>query len=262
MSRPLTTLTAPELLSVLREIEGRGHYDTAHRVRQRLHQVFLYAIVTGRADRSPAADLEGALIPIPTKHHAAVTTPRGVGALLRAIDAYDGHRSTVYALRLLPLTFVRPFELRHATWDEFDVDDALWRIPAARMKMSEAHLVPLSRQALAVLTELRALSSAPAGGLLFHSLRTTRRPISDNAMNAALRRMGFGKDEMTAHGFRSVANTLLNELGWSPDVIERQMAHQERNKVRAAYNRALYLDDRRRMMQAWADHLDALRSQR
>lgn len=257
-ARPTAEIEAPELLAVLRRIEERGAYETAHRTKEKCGQVFRYAIATGRASRDPSADLRGALIPITRTSRAALTDPAKIGGLLRAIDGYTGQFATRCALRLAPLLFVRPGELRRAEWAEFDLDGALWRLPAGKMKMGEEHLVPLSRQAVAVLRELESLTGR--GRYLFPSLRSPNEPMSENTVNAALRRLGYDKDTMTGHGFRAMASTQLNEMGWAPDVIERQLAHAERNKVRAAYNRAQYLAERRKMMQAWADYLDALRA--
>lgn len=256
-ARPVAELTAPDVLDVLRRIEARGAHETAHRTKQRIAQVFRYAIATGRARHDPAADLRGALAPVVSKSRAAITDADGVGDLLRALDGYSGQFVTRCALRLAPLVFARPGEIRRAEWAEFDLDRAEWRIPASKMKMREEHIVPLSAQAVAVLRELHPLTGQ--GRYLFPSLRSAREPMSENTINAALRRLGFDKHTMTAHGFRALASTRLNELGWAPDVIERQLAHAERNKVRAAYNRAQYLAERRKMMQAWADYLDALR---
>jgi len=257
-SKPARVVTAPELLAALRRIESRGAVESAKRVRQYCGQVFRYAIATGRAERDPAADLKGALAPVKAKHFAAITDSKAVAGLLRAIEEYRGAFVTLCALKLAPLTFVRPGELRHAEWSEFDLDAAEWRIPGPKMKMRDMHIVPLSRQAVEVLKDLHPLTGS--GKYVFPSERTASRPMSENTVNAALRRMGFARDEMTGHGFRSMASTLLNEKGWPPDVIERQLAHAERNKVRAAYNRAEYLAERRRMMQDWADYLDALKS--
>lgn len=257
-SMPVRQLTAPKILEVLRRLEARGRHETAHRTKQRISQVIRYAIATGRADSDPTRDLRGALAAIEVKSRAAITQPAKVGELLRAIDGYQGDPATCVALKLAPLTFVRPGELRGAEWREFDLEAAEWRIPGERMKMGDAHIVPLSRQAAEVLRGLHVLSGN--GKFLFPSLRTRERPISENTLNAALRRMGFSQDEMTAHGFRAMASTLLNEQGFPPDVIELQLAHQERNKVRAAYNRAQRLEERRKMMQAWADYLDGLRA--
>jgi integrase len=220
--------------------------------------VFRYAVATGRAERDPTADLRGALAPVVVRNHPAITEPVKIGELMRSIDGYQGQRATEYALKLLPLVFVRPSELRCAEWKEFDLDHAEWRIPANRMKMREQHIVPLARQAVALLRDLQPLTGTSR--YLFPSLRTNERPISNNTLNAALRRLGYTGDEMVSHGFRSMASTCLNEQGWHPDLIELQLAHAERNKVRAVYNRATRLADRRKMMQAWADHLDSLRA--
>ena len=255
-AQPVGEIAAPELLAMLRRVESRGALETAHRVHQVCGQVFRYAIATGRARRDPSADLRGALPPVPEKHHAALTKPADVAGLMRAITSYQGSFVTRCALRLAALTFVRPGELRRAEWSETDFDNAVWRIPAAKMKMRAEHLVPLSPQAVAVLKELHALTSG--GRYLFPSVRTPNRPMSDNTVLAALRRMGYGRDEMSGHGFRSTASTLLNEMGWSADAIERQLAHAERDEVRGAYNRAEYLAERKRMMQSWADYLDGL----
>ena len=257
-SRPISAITAQELLGALRRIEARGRHETAHRVRALAGRVFRYAVATGRAHHDVAADLKGALAPVKSKNFASVTDPARVGELMRAIHGYSGHPVTALALKLAPLVFVRPGELRAAEWPEFDLANAEWRIPGERMKMGEPHLVPLSRQALAILRELQPL--ARGGKYLFPSLRTRDRPMSDNTINAALRRMGYTSEEQTGHGFRSMASTLLNEQGFPPDVIELQLAHTERNKIRAAYNKAQRLPERRKMMQAWADYLDGLRA--
>ena len=257
-NRPITEIDAPELLKVLRRIEERGAHETAHRTKQRAGQVFRYAIATARAKHDPTADLRGALAPVVSTSRAAITDPAKVGVLLRAIDAYQGSLVTKCALRLAPLVFVRPGELRRAEWSELALDAAIWRIPASKMKMREEHIVPLPAQAVAVLRELQPLTGR--GQYVFPSHRGKARMMSENTINAALRYMGFDKDTMTGHGFRAMASTRLNEMGWAPDIIERQLAHAERNKVRAAYNRAQYLDERTRMMQAWADYLDGLRT--
>jgi integrase len=255
---PIVDVSAPELLKVLRRIEANGNHETAHRCRSLCSRIFRYAIATGRAERDPAADLQGALAPTKATSFAAITDPKRIGGLLRAIDGYQGQPTVVAALKLAPLVFVRPGELRGAQWSE--IDGVEWRIPAARMKMGREHIVPLSKQAVAILDELEPLTGS--GRLLFPSLRTTSRPISDNTLNAALRRLGFDKDEMTAHGFRSMASTRLNELGFDPDVIEAQLAHVDGNSVRRIYNRAEYLKRRQTMMQAWADYLDGLKADR
>ena len=256
-TRPIASITAQELLAALRRIEARGKHETAHRVRSLAGRVFRYAVATGRAQHDVAADLKDALAPVKSRNFASVTEPARVGELLRAIDGYSGQPITALALKLAPLVFVRPGELRGAEWSEFDLEGAEWRIPAARMKMGEQHIVPLARQAVAILRELHILTGS--GRYLFPSLLSAERPMSDNTINAALRRLGYGSDEQTGHGFRSMASTLLNEQGFAPDVIELQLAHVERNKVRAAYNRAQRLDERRKMMQAWADYLACLR---
>lgn len=256
--RPIAEITPPELLSVLRRIENRGAIETAHRACQNCGQVFRYAIATGRAERDISADLKGAIPPPKKSHHASIIKPSEIGALLRAIEDYQGHFVTKCALRLAPLVFVRPGELRHAEWQEIDFSNAEWRIPAEKMKMSVMHIVPLSTQAIAILRELKALTGK--GQYIFPSVRNSKRAMSENTVLGALRRLGYTSDEMTGHGFRSMASTLLNEQGWNPDAIERQLAHGERNTVRAAYNYAEYLPERKKMMQHWADHLDDLKA--
>ena len=257
-SRPVAAITAQELLVVIRRIEARGRHETAHRVRALAGRVLRFAVATGRAQHDVAADLRDALAPVRSRNFASVTDPARVGELMRAIDGYTGYPVTALALKLAPLVFVRPGELRAAEWSEFDLANAEWRIPAARMKMKEPHIVPLARQAIAIVRELEPL--ARGGRYLFPSLRTRDRPMSENTINAALRRLGYSSEEQTGHGFRSMASTLLNEQGFPPDVIELQLAHTERNKVRAAYNKAQRLPERRKMMQAWADYLDGLRA--
>jgi integrase len=258
-TRPISQITAPELLLTLRKVEARGHYETTRRLRSVCREVFRYAIATGRAEHDPSFDLRGALTAPTTTHHAAITKPAAIGQLLRAIDGYDGHPITTTALKLAALTFVRPGELRHAEWSEFDFNNAQWLIQAERMKMRRPHVVPLAQQTIAALEELKP--NTGRGRYVFPSLRSSVRPMSENTINAALRRLGYSKDEMTGHGFRSMAATRLNEMGtWNPDAIERQLAHQEANAVRRAYTaQAEYLDERRTMMQAWADYLDELR---
>ena len=257
-SRPVTALTAPELLEVFRRLESRGKHETAHRSKQRVGQVLRYAIATGRAERDPTADLRGALTPIKVTNRAAVTDPREVAQLLRALDGYQGHAIVEAALKMAPLVFVRPGELRAAEWAEINLDAAEWRIAAHRTKMRRPHLVPLAKQAVAILREIEPLTGR--GRYVFPSPRTSQRPLSDNAITAALRRIGYTGEQMSWHGFRAMASTLLNELGFPPDIIELQLAHQERDEVRAAYNRAQRLDERRKMMHAWADYLDSLRA--
>jgi len=257
-SQPITALTAPELLEVFRRLERRGKHETAHRSKQRVGQVLRYAIATGRAQRDPTADLRGALAPINVTNRAAVTDPREVAQLLRALDGYKGHPIVEAALKLAPLVFVRPGELRAAEWAEINLEAGEWRIAAHRTKMRRPHLVPLAKQAAAILREVEPLTGR--GRYVFPSPRTSQRPLSDNAITAALRRIGYTGEQMSWHGFRAMASTLLNELGFPPDIIELQLAHQERDEVRAAYNRAQRLDERRKMMHAWADYLDSLRA--
>lgn len=255
---PVSELTVREVLPLLRRLEAADKLETAQRLKQKIGQVCRYAMIEGKAEVDPTASLRGALKTPKTRHHAAITEPKAIGGLLRAIDGFVGSPVTLAALRVLPLVFVRPGELRHAEWSEFDLDAAEWRIPAERMKMGAAHLVPLSRQAVTILRGLYPLTGS--GRYVFPGMRTAQRPISENTINAALRRLGYTKDEMSAHGFRAMASSRLNEMGWNPDAIERQLAHAESNKVRAAYaHGAEYLADRRRMMQEWADYLDGLK---
>jgi len=256
--RPIASISAQELLIMLRKMEGKGKYETAKRLRSTCSQVFRYAIATARAERDVSADLRGALIAPKPVHRAAITSSKAAGGLLRAIEAFEGHPNTKAALRLLPHVFVRPGELRHAEWSDFDFDKALWTIPPHKTKMRRAHTIPLSRQALAILETIE--HDAEYSRFLFPSLRSVDRPMSENTINAALRRMGFAQDEMTGHGFRAMAATLLNEMGlWHPDAIERQLAHCDNNAVRRAYTRGEYWDERVKMMQHWSDHLDFLR---
>lgn len=255
-SRPIADLTPPELLACLRRIEARGALETAHRAHQNCGQVFRYAIATGRAERDISIDLRGSLTPAVVEHHASLTDPKAIGALLRAIVGYQGSLPTKGALRLAPLVFLRPGELRRGEWAEIDLGAAEWRIPAEKMKARAPHIVPLSKQAVVALKELQPLTGR--GKYLFPSIRTGSRPMSENTVNAALRRLGYGNEEMTGHGFRSMASTLLNEHGWNRDAVERQLAHAERDTTRAAYNYAELLPERKRMMQWWADYLEAL----
>jgi integrase len=265
-TRPIAEIKTPELLGVLRRIESRGAQETAHRAMQNCGQVFRYAVATGRAERDPTGDRRGALPPPKGRHHASITEPKRIGELLRAIDAYEGFFATKCALRLAPLLFVRPGELRKAQWREIDLEKAEWRIPAGRMKMREQHIVPLCRQAVDIVRELEPLTNGTIAATtgtaryVFPSARSRERPMSNNAVLAALRRMGYAKDEMTGHGFRSMASTLLHEQGWNHQVIERQLAHAERSAVSAACNFAEHLPERRKMMQSWADYLDALKA--
>jgi integrase len=256
---PISEITAPELLAVLRGIERRGRFETAKRLRSICGTVFRYAIATGRAERDPSADLRGALTAHQVNHRATIVDPKAIGALLRAIDDFEGQPTTRSALRLAPHVFVRPGELRHAEWSEFDLDGAVWSIPAAKMKMRRAHRVPLSSPSLSIVRQLKEITGN--GRWLFPSVRTVLRPISENTLNAVLRRLGYGSEDMSSHGFRAMAATRLNEMGrWNPDAIERQMAHQEANAVRRAYTHGTeFWDERVAMMQAWSDYLDGLR---
>ena len=256
-NRPINEIGARELLTALQRIERRGAVETAHRAKQNCSQVFRYAIATGRAERDPSADLKGALPPPKTKHHASITDPKKIGALLRAIDGYEGSQVTRLALQLAPLVFVRPGELRAAEWAEFKLDASEWRISATRMKMRSEHVVPLSTQARRILDELKRHTGS--GTYVFPGVRSRGRCMSENTLNAALRRLGYTSSDMTTHGFRSMASTCLNEMGWNRDAIERQLAHSDRDSIRAAYNYAEHLPLRREMMQAWADYLDRLR---
>ena len=256
-STNIRAVEAADILKAVQHAERRQAVETAHRLVQLCGQVFRYAIVTGRAKHDVSADLRGALQAVTVQHRAAITDPKGIGRLLRAIDGYTGYFPVCCALRLAPLVFVRPGELRLAEWTEIDMENAEWRIPASKMKMRQVHIVPLSRQALAVLEELKPFSGN--GKFLYPSVRTDSKAITDATLLAALRGMGFTKEEMTVHGFRGMASTLLNEKGYNRDWIERQLAHGERNGVRAAYNYAEYLPERRKMMQEWADYLDTLK---
>jgi integrase len=261
----LADIKAPDLLACLRRVEARGAIETAHRVKQACGQVFRYGVATGRCERDPSADLRDALRPIQTRHHAAIIEPQRVGELLRAMADYRGQPVTRAALQLAALVFQRPGEIRKAEWAEFELDAGLWSIPSERMKRSKqakvsgaAHIVPLSTQAIAVLRDLHPLTGH--GRYVFPSLRTGERPMSDNAILSALRRMGFPKDEMTGHGFRAMARTMLAErLGVDEAVIEAQLAHAVRDSLGRAYNRAEFVEQRRAMMQTWADYLDKLR---
>jgi integrase len=259
-ARPISSIKPPELLAALRKIEAQGKHATAHRARQRVGQLMRYAIATGRAEHDITADLRGALAPVVTTNHAAIVDPGKLGELLKSIDSYVGQPSTQAALRLAPLVFLRSWELRGADWKEFQLEGATpeWRVPGTRMKMKEQHIVPLARQAVAILRELHALTG-PAG-LVFPGLISSERPIAHQTLNVALKRMGYAHEDHVIHGFRATASTLLNERGYHPDLIELQLAHAERNKVRAAYNRAQRLPERRQMMQAWADYLDGLKA--
>lgn len=256
--RPIASVTPHELLDVLKRVERRGHHETALRLRSFAGRVFRYGFATLRTERNPADILRGALTVPRVKHHAAIVEPKKVGELLRAIDGYQGRPETLHALRIAPHVFLRPGELRQAKWSEIDFAEKVWRVSAERMKMKQPHAVPLSRQVIYLLQDLRSL--ARESEFLFPALHTTKRPLSDNTLNVALRRLGFEHDEMTSHGFRAMASTLLNESGlWHPDAIERALAHGEKDKVRAAYHRGAHWAERVRMAQWWSDYLDQLR---
>ncbi|PPD14202.1 MAG: integrase [Methylobacterium sp.] len=256
--RPVAEIKAAEVLAILKHLEKRGTLETAKRVRATIGAVIRYAIATARAESDPTTALAGAIIAPKVKHRAAILDPAELGAFLRAVDRFDGQPTTVAALRLLPMVFTRPGELRMAEWREFDLANARWVIPAKRTKMRREHEVPLATQAVAILKELHALTGK--GRLVFPGLRTVERPISENTLNASLRRMGYSNDTVTAHGFRATASTLLNQSGrFSPDAIERALAHQDPDAVRRAYNRGAYWKERVEMAQWWADYLDRLR---
>ena len=257
-SRPIAELGAPDFLAVLGKVERQGHLETARRLAQICGQVTRYARLAGMIVADPASHLTEALTTKPVRHHAAITEPREIGALLRAIDDYPGDVSVSFALKIMPYVFVRSSELRRATWSEIDLDRAEWLIPAERMKMRRPHLVPLARQVVEMFRALHAITGNRE--LVFPGTASATRCISDVGLLNALRRLGYGRDEMTIHGFRSMASTRLNEMGYRPDVIEAQLAHAEKNSVRDAYNRAQYVEERRRMMQEWADYLDSLRA--
>jgi len=258
-SRPIADISAKDFLSTVNRIVDRGATESAHRVLQNCGQVMRYAIATGRAERNPVADLKGALPPVKQTHHASITEPQAIGGLLRAMDAYNGSLVTKCALRLAPLLFVRPGELRQAEWAEFDLDGGQWNIPAEKMKMREAHLVPLATQAVAILRELHPLTGR--GRYVFPSARSPQRPMSNNAVLSALRRMGYATEEMSGHGFRAMARTVLDEvLHFRPDYIEHQLAHAVKDPNGRAYNRTAHLVERRKMMAGWADYLDTLKA--
>lgn len=257
-SKPIVEIKAPELLTVLRRVESRGALETAHRIRTIAGQVFRYAVATGRAERDPSGDLKGALPQPGEKHHAAITDPKEVGPLLRAIDDYRGHFVVKCALKLAPLFFVRPGELRNAEWSEIDLEERVWNIPAHKMKTRQAHIVPLCDQAVQILKELKQFTGASR--YVFPSGRSFTRPMSDMAILAALRRMEYDRDTMTGHGFRAMARTILDEvLHVRPEYIEHQLAHSVRDPLGRAYNRTTFLPERREMMQLWADYLDGLK---
>lgn len=255
-NKPITSITPPELLSVIQRIEERGAIETAHRTLGKCGQILRYAIATSRAERDISQDLRGALSPVIGKHLAATTEPNKVGEMLRIMDGYEGTLIVRSALRLAPLIFVRPGELRHAKWEEFDFDEAEWRYTVT--KTNTPHIVPLSRQAIEILEELRPVTGQ--GSFVFPGARSVKRPMSDNAILAAMRTMGITKEEMSGHGFRAMARTILDEvLGFRPDFIEHQLAHAVRDPNGRAYNRTAHLPERKKMMQEWADYLDSLK---
>ena len=255
--RPIAEITPVEILALLQQVERSGRRETARRLRSTIGSVFRFAIATLRAQTDPTSALRDALERPKVKHRAALTEPKQLGGLLRAIDDYDGWPTLRSALLFTALTFARPGEVRGARWTEIDFNKAIWSIPAERMKMRRAHAVPLSRQAIAVLADIRLLTGTSE--LIFPSIRSNKKLLSENAMNSALRRMGFTQDEMTSHGFRAAASSILNERGHSPDVIEAALGHLDQNEVRRAYNRATYWPERVALMQVWADMLDAFR---
>ena len=255
---PIGEIEPADVLTAIRRIEGKGKLESARRSLQLAGAVFRYAVATARLASDPTRDLRGALTAPTVTHYGAITDAKKVGPLLRAIDEYDGSGITKLALQIAPHVFVRPGELRHAEWSEFDLDGALWIIPAGKMKMRKAHHVPLSRQSVELFREVQAVTGP--NGYVFPSIRTRTRPMSENTVNAGLRRLGYASDEMTAHGFRAMASTLLNESGkWHPDAIERALAHGDTDKVRAAYHRGAHWNERVEMSQWWSDHLDVLR---
>ena len=261
-NRPIAEIAAPALLAAIRKIEARGALETAHRALACCGQVFRYAVATGRAERDPTGDLRGALPPVKKERHfAAITEPKKVGELMRDIEGYQGSYIVKGAFKLSPLLFVRPGELRKMEWAELDLDKAEWIIPADKMKMGVTHIVPLAKQAVAVLREIQPLTGRSR--YVFHGERDHDRPMSDNAIRSALRRMGWANDEMTPHGFRAMASTILDNMGYKQEWLERQLAHEEPNKIKAAYKREawrMYLPERTAMMQAWADYLDKLKA--
>jgi len=256
-SLPIAEIEAPDVLSVVQRAESRGTIETAHRLRMLCSQVFRYGVATGRIKSDPTRDLQGALVPLTVTHRATITEPKAVGGLLRAIQNFEGTLVVKCALQITPYVFVRPGELRHAEWSEVDLEAAEWRIPAEKMKMRVVHIVPLANQVVDILKELQPLTGR--GKYVFPSIRNVHRPMSENTVNASLRRIGYEKSEICAHGFRAMASTILHEQGWNSDIIERQLAHKEGNAIKGAYNHARHLPERVKMMQHWADYLDGLR---
>lgn len=266
-NRPVREIKPAELLLVLKRLEKKGNLETARRLRSFSSRVFRYAVATARAERDPAEVLRGALITPTVRHHSTITDPVRVGELMRAIEGYSGEPTIMLALRLTPHLFQRPGELRHMEWSEVDLDRAVWCIPAAKMKMRREHRVPLSRQALEILTSAKALTGR--WRYVFPCMRSTKRPMSENTVNSALRRLGYSGSDIVAHGFRRMGSTFLNEARdaegrrmWDRDAIERHLAHQDRDSIRGIYNDADYWDERVRMIQWWSDHLDMLKLQK
>ncbi|MFB6225360.1 MAG: tyrosine-type recombinase/integrase [Candidatus Paceibacteria bacterium] len=257
--RPIKEITTRELLGVLRRVEHRGAVETAHRLSQIISKIFIYSVASGVADSNPAADLQLALQSVPKGQLPGITDPKRIKDLMCGIDSFEGSFIVKCALQILPLVFVRPGELRKGLWDEVDFDNALWTIPAHRMKKKREHVVPLSRQALDLLRELYPLTGGE-NQYIFPTVRSKSRPMSEGTLGTALKRIGFEKQEMVPHGFRTTASTRLHEMGWNTRLIELQLAHIDQNKTRSAYNKAEHLEDRRRMMQAWADYLDSLKA--
>lgn len=264
-TRTIGEITAPEVLAVLRRLESAGKVSAAHRTKQIISRVFRYAVATGKATHDPAADLKGALAPEVTTHHASITDPKQIGELLRTIDTFTGTLQVKSALQLAPLLFVRPGELRAAEWEEFDLDNGQWVVPAEKTKLRREHLVPLSSQAIKILRDLYLLTGNPqriVKGRKRYLFSTTQKPMSENTVNKALKNLGYSSKQIVGHGFRTMASTLLHEQGWLSDAIERQMAHVEKNEVKGTYNKALHIDVRTQFMQAWSDYLDGLKEDR
>lgn len=258
-NRPIHEIEPFEVLAPLKRLEATGKHETAKKCRSFAGRVFRYGVATTRCKSDPTAMLKGALVTPRAQHYAAILEPKELGGLLRAIDDYTGYLVTKYALQIAPHVFVRPGELRHAEWREIDLEDGVWKIPAGKMKARRPHAVPLSKQVVGYLTELATMLGTE--GYVFPSARSGIRPMSENTLNAAFRRMGYSKDELTAHGLRATASTFLNESGlWNPDAIERALAHGDSNVVRGIYHRGKHWDERVRMAQWWSDYLDELRA--
>ncbi len=257
-SRPVEEIKTPEIFAICKQIENKGTIETAHRVKTICSQVFSHCIASGLIDINPCRDLSKALKTPKAKHMATITDPKEIGALLRAIDCYKGQESTKAALLLAPLVFVRPGELRHAEWSEVDFNNTIWEIPAEKMKGRNSHIIPLSKQSIRILNNVQLFTGK--GRYIFPALTNPNRPMSDNTVNAALRRLGYAREVIVGHGFRSMASTRLHELKQPSYLIEKQLAHIERNSVKDAYNHAEYLEERREMMQFWADYLDQLKA--